>query len=125
MADVIEKHSHELIALSEDLVTMIEKKYPQLPQEAVLIAIDCKKEFAREIRDTHKDFFSEVRAIRDRDFPGRTEDLVDSIDAHRPGLRQDLRNSLDKEFTGIQKNLKSLAQTKYPNLEHEIRDILK
>lgn len=125
VATIIEKHSSELLALSDDLLTIISKKYPGLLNDAILTAFDCRSSFQKDIREKHADFFNEVVASRDKNLPNFARDILASLDSHNPSFRKELRDASKKEFPDLDKNLRSFGEKKFPGLEDKIRSLLK
>ncbi|MDQ7822373.1 MAG: hypothetical protein RDV48_06220 [Candidatus Eremiobacteraeota bacterium] len=125
IAFAIEKHSSEVLSFTEDVLTMVEKKYPDLPRDLVLAAGDWREKHGKEFKAAHEDFFKDLRAARDKNFPRLLADAVASIDTHSPGFRESLRKAAIGEFPDIEKKVKSFVDKKCPRINEEILKIIK
>jgi hypothetical protein len=120
VSGIIEKHSTEVLSACDDILVMIDEKYPEVAEKAVLMAIESREKFRHEFRDKHKEFFKEIASLKDKAFPYLLKDTVAAIDKCQPELRKKLKISLEKDLPGIQKNADAYLQKNYPGLKENI-----
>jgi len=125
ISSLIEKDSKELFSLCNDLLSMIEIKYPDLPRELVAKILESRKEFGKEMRDSHREFFRDLAEHRNNSFPYLLKDLAASVDKNNPEFRNKMKCSLEREFPGIDKKTKDFIDRKYPELNSTIVQLLK
>ncbi|MGV8121039.1 MAG: hypothetical protein AB2L14_14870 [Candidatus Xenobiia bacterium LiM19] len=125
ISHLIEKDSKELFSLCNDLLSMIETKYPDLPKELVTKALESRKEFGKEMRDSHKEFFRDLAEQRNKSFPYLLKDVTASVDKFNPEFRSKMKSAMEREFPGIEKKTKDFIDRKYPELNSTIVQLLK
>jgi len=125
VSSLIEKDSRELFSLCNDLLSMIETKYPDLPREMVTKVLESRKEFKRDMHDNHSQFFDAMAELRNNSFPYLLKDIVASIDRNSPGFRSRMKSAVQSEFPEIEKKTKDFIDSKYPELDSTITQLLK
>jgi hypothetical protein len=120
IAGIIEKHSGEVLGACDDMLAMIDQKYPKVAEKAVFMAIEQKARFSSDFKAKHKEFFDETAAMKNKVFPYLLKDAVAAVDKCQPELRKKMKNSVEKELPGIEKSTDAYLTKNYPGLKDEI-----
>jgi hypothetical protein len=125
ITDLIEKHSKELCATAKDILGMVEKKYPELSKEAVLMAMECSFSFHKEVKERHNEFFKQFQALQEKNLSFCLKDLVVAVDHYKPDFREKMKASVNTEFPDIEKKSSAFFEKKYPGVIRELKASLK